>query len=565
MGRAVGKLAGSRRGTFLRARHLRNLLFALAVVAVSTAGAGLRLNQLQGESRELVEMQSLIESIAGRMQQVEMWLEAEDAMPDLPPEAFAPLAARAATAALELEALHERVVQLAWSSGRGGDVSAPAAENFDTPVHRIDMMVRSFLRGVSRTIDATGSQRIAARRDMRMLASEGLGVAFDSARGALVADRLSLHRSATVVLAIGAIGAGLGLLMAVMFHIRGPRRANAVLEARVDEATARVEEVEVFLRGAERDRARMMDLSASGLELPAERMRAAAGLLARTPLSETQGRVLQGLRQALGEIAGRVEGLRVLASQGDGRLRLTLRPMHPGVVFCAWFDQAQAQAKAEGKTIVAEPELNKAIEARGDELMIRRALDRLLEDALRRSAKGGRITIVAQLESAGRRWPELRVVMEHDGAAPGPSEIAAIRAPFSSRPPSESTINRSVDPFALAVVAAICTATGGGLDISSRLKGGARAVARMRLAPAADFFDDAPQTVGPAAQLGHENGPSSRAAPAPGDPEGWAPVNEDGAAVPELGASYTAAQRLDGGRDRRRSRQAVPAPDPDPA
>lgn len=563
MGRSVGKLAGSRRGMLLRARHLRNLMFALAIVAVSIVGPGLRLNQLLSESRFIDEMLSLIQTVSGRMEQVEMWLEVEDAMPGLPPEAFAPLAARAVIAAQEMEALHERALQIAWSSGRSGDVSAPAAENFDTPLHRIDMMVRSFLRGVARTVEARGSQRVAGRRDMRMLAREGLFVAFASVQANMEAERLSLRHSASVVAMLGAAGAFLGMLMALVFHVRGPRRANASLELRVDESMARVEEVEVFLRGAERDRARMMDLSASGLELPAERMRAAAGLLARTPLSETQGRVLHGLRQALGEIAGRVEGLRVLASQGDGRLRLTLRPMQPGVIYADWLGQARARAKADGKIIVAEAELDKTVAARGDELMIRRALDRMLEDALRRSAKGGRVSIVAQLESTGRRWPELRVVVEHDGPAPGPSEIAAIRAPFSSRPPSEATVNRSVDPFALAVVAAICTATGGGLDISSRLKGGARAVARLRLAPASEFFDEGPQTVGPAAQMDRGEGASARSAPAQGDPEGWAAREGGDALDSHRSQDCTAAQRLDGGRDRRRSRQSVPAPDPD--
>ena len=240
--------------------------------------------------------------------------------------------------------------------------------------------------------------------------------------------------------------------------------------------------------------------------------------------------------------------------------------MRPGAVYAEWLHQAQARAQAEGKQVVAEPELDQTVEVRGDELMIRRALDRLLDDALRRSVKGGRVSIVAQLETAGRRWPELRVVVEHDGPAPGPSEISAIRAPFSSRPPSEATINRSVDPFALAVVAAICTATGGGLDISSRIKGGARAVARLRLAPVSEFFDEQAETVVPGSDMQRAAEASrSRIAAAKGDdPEGWVGDPADAAAedAPDR-RRYAGARRIDGGRDRRRSRQSVPAPDPD--
>ena len=313
MGRAVSKVAGSRRGTFLRARHLRNLMLALSISAIAILGAGLRTNQLLSEARALTEMMLLGPKIAGRMAQIQMWLEVEDDLTGPGDGALAPLAQRAAIAAQELEALHDRAMQLNWQLGRGGDVSASAAENFDLPAHRIDMMVRSLLRGVARTVDARGSQRIAARRDMRALAEKGLSVAFAEAGRTLAIEEASRRRSARVVALLGALGAATGMMMAVAFHVRGPRRANMALEERIDDSMTRVEEVEVYLRGAERDRARMMDLSAAGLELPAERMRAAASLLARTPLTETQGRVLHGLRQALGEIAGRVEGLRVLA------------------------------------------------------------------------------------------------------------------------------------------------------------------------------------------------------------------------------------------------------------
>lgn len=564
MGRAVGKMAGSRRGRLLRARHLRNLTLALCLSAMSIIGAGLRANHLLDDSRDLTQIIALIPMTTGRMEQVMSWLEAEDAMPNAPAALLAPLVARATAAAHDMEALHEQAVRLTWQSGHASDDAIPVVENSDRPVIRIDIMLRSFLRGIARIAEATGSQRAAARRDMRALAQDGLMPAFAEVHALATAEHASRHASLRVVLVLGAIGAGLGMLLAIVFHVRGPGHDNEALESRVDEAMTRVEEVEVYLRGAERDRARMMDLSAAGLELPAERMRAAAGLLARTPLTETQGRVLHGLRHALGEIAGRVEGLRVLASQGDGRLRLTLRTMRPGAIYAEWLQAAQVRAQAEGKQIIAELEMDQITEVRGDELMVRRALDRLLDDALRRSAKGGRVGIVAQLEATSQRWPELRVVVEHDGPAPGPSEIAAIRAPFSSRPPSEATVNRSVDPFALAVVAAICTATGGGLDISARTKGGARSIARLRLAPVSDFFDEQLLTVDPSMDIPQDTAQGQGAAQGnhTEDPEGWADPDEDFDTLRTLG--HSGAPRINGGRNRRRGRQLVPPLDTDP-
>jgi hypothetical protein len=124
-------------------------------------------------------------------------------------------------------------------------------------------------------------------------------------------------------------------------------------------------------------------------------------------------------------------------------------------------------------------------------MLMRRALDCLLDDALRRAPKPGAIRLEVEFDCDGRAWPELRVTLAHDGAPPTASEIANIRGPFSARPPCGSTISHASDPFSLAVAASICSATGGMLDFLPS-PAGTRMLARLRMAPSAKAAPHAP-------------------------------------------------------------------------
>ena len=96
------------------------------------------------------------------------------------------------------------------------------------------------------------------------------------------------------------------------------------------------------------------------------------------------------------------------------------------------------------------------------------------------------------------------------------------------------------------------------------MKGGARAVARLRLAPVSDFLDEQPENVGANAAMQPQADQNPALAEAEGDLEAWGETAADAGAgaltdLPDLADGG----RIDGGQERRRSRRMVPMPDPD--
>jgi hypothetical protein len=313
---AKGEIAHAQAGRMLRSGHVIRLLAAIAVAVLLLAGAGYRAAAQLSKSELTASIRTEVDANIQLTQAVLTWLVAEDASFDHRLDALQPVAARAMEAAAQMTAAHGRMMHLSWRDGRGGDRIASDALMLEQPVDRIDWLTRRFLRGVARIAEADGSRRSDARAELRALAERKLGPELGQLRRLLTRDLTEAHRQAWLAYALGAGVVALSLAAMLWLHLIGPHRANIMLEAMVDAQRARVEELAPLLRGAERDRARAMDLSAAGMTPPVERVRAAAALLARTQLSDTQNRVLQGLRQALAEVSGRVEGMRLLAGAG---------------------------------------------------------------------------------------------------------------------------------------------------------------------------------------------------------------------------------------------------------
>ncbi|MGG7567656.1 sensor histidine kinase [Rhodovulum sp. DZ06] len=464
-------------------RHGVRLAVALGLAALVVALGVWRNQELRGRADDIALMTRDVAQVQEQARQIALWLHAEDAMPaDMPREPLAPIAGAAMKAAQRLKDHHEAATRAAWREGFAGDLSESAAENFQRPAHQMDMMVRGFLRGVDRVAEASGERRAAARAELLELVEGALASGAEQAIATLDEVSAALRAEARATMTGAAAAALLCLAAALWMHLRGVAPALAAARRRAEGAEAAMEEATVRLRGAQRDRARMLDLAVAGLKDANERMRAAAGLLVRTPLSETQMRVLEGLRGAISDQADRLEGQRLLSAHGDGRLRLAARRVQPGAFCAEWLDEARRKAVEEGRTLIVESILDPEPFFRGDPALVRKALDRLLDDALRRVGKGGVVRLSARLERIEEGRAELRVVVEHDGPPPGPSEIAAARDPFTERPPSETTLTKGSDPFGLALALAICNASGGGLEIDGGPEAGTRALARFRFA-----------------------------------------------------------------------------------
>lgn len=473
-----GAAAAARRRDRL---HSVRLLTGLAAAAACILLGGWRAQDLDVRADALDRMTRDIVQVQGEARQIALWLRAESAIPaDLPRETLAPIAGAAMRAAERLRERHEAAVQAAWRVGLGGDLSQTAAENFQRPAHNMDMMVRGFLRGVDRVAEASGDRRAAARGELLELVEGALSSGADEAVRTLDEVHAELEYEARLSLMLGVVGAALGFAFSAMVHFRSLRPQLRAARAEAAAAEEALRDAATRMRGAQRDRARMLDLAVTGLKGANERMRAASGLLARTPLTETQNRVLAGLRTAIADQAERLEGQRLLSAHGDGRLRLANRRVQPGALCAEWLDEARRRAVEEGRTLIVEGAPDQEAAYRGDAVLVRKALDRLLDDALRRVGKGGVVRVSTRLERLEEGRAELRVTVEHDGAPPGPSEIAAARDPFTERPPSETALAKGGDPFGLPLALAICNASGGGLELDGGPDVGARLLARFR-------------------------------------------------------------------------------------
>lgn len=455
------------------------------------------------------------------------------------------LAGIASEIAEELEERHQRATALAWRLGVAGDVSATPAQSYANPTHQIDIQIVSLVRGMARLTELQGDRREAARAEVLHLASGPLtdGLARAAAVLELLELRLAAEARQSAYAAAGATAAA--SLMFVLLLLRGPRRRLGALRRQRDEALEELSQSRKRLRGAERDRMRMMDLAAAGLAEAGDRMSAAAGLLARTPMSETQSRVLDGLRNALGEYQVRIDGQRLLCAYGDGRLRAAGRVMRPGETFAAWAAEAVRLAEAEGRILILSDPPETGLELCGDEALLRRGLERLLEDALRRTAKGGCILLSARFEHLGRNGADLRIVLEHDGEPPGPTEIAAIRSPFTERPPSPASLPKGADPFCLAAVSAIASVCGGALEVNGDPKQGAHAMLRFRFT-----------------EPGSQEEPER--APAPLSPPEMAGAGYEASTAPEHGGVRRRHDGLRGRRGDERDEEETQAEEDDP-
>lgn len=503
---ASTKMPEAPAGRSQRTDGLRRLVLAVLLTAIATFGAGGVVLRLMQDVQRTDAMLADIAENRVLAVQVATWLETASFDTGAPAGFWGE--EMAAQAIARISRRHEAVAA-AWFAGLGGGGGRPASKNMNAVFQRFDMSLRRFQRGVARVLQGGDASRQAARQELRGADGAALRINFDA-----IEDHLRAKRTASVVgitrsIAAGGAGAALGLALIIALHLRGPMRDIAALEAAAGAACARADAAERHLSTARRDRARALDLTVAGLELWTARVEAASALLARTPLSGTQMRMVERLRAALGDLTLRFEGMRVLAAFGDARLTVTPREACPERIYVDWRDEAIARVRASGREIICAPDLGRPAAVRADAMLIRRALDGLLEDALRRAPKPGAIHIEAEFDCDDRAWPELRVTLAHDGAPPSAPEIAAIGAPFSTRPPSASTISHASDLFALAVTAAICSATGGMLDFPPSESAGTRMRARLRMAPSAEA---PPRTRGRARASRHCNQSGAAAA-----------------------------------------------------
>lgn len=218
----------------------------------------------------------------------------------------------------------------------------------------------------------------------------------------------------------------------------------------------------------ERER-RFVDDASHELRTPLSNLKAEIDLaLQRSRSVEELERALASASDETDRLARLAEDLLVLARADRGRLPVRREPV--GVV--SVIDEAVApfEARAAEHLVAIEVEVDRDLRADLDEVRIRQALGNLLDNAVRQTPPGGRVTIRASMEDG-----ELHLEVRDTG--PGFPERFLPKAfePFARPDLGRSRLDGGAG-LGLAIVRAVAEAHGGRADAANLERGGASVV-----------------------------------------------------------------------------------------
>ena len=218
----------------------------------------------------------------------------------------------------------------------------------------------------------------------------------------------------------------------------------------------------------ERER-RFVDDASHELRTPLANLKAELDLaLRRSRTVEELERAVRSASEETDRLSRLAEDLLVLARADRGRLPVRREPVEIASLVAGSVEAFAASAAGRGVEI--EVRVPKDLLVDVDELRIRQALGNLLENALRHTPSGGRVTI-----DATRRDGALRVEVRDtgegfpDGSLPGVFEAFA-------RPDASRTRTEGGAGLGLAIVRAIAEAHGGTVEAANLPGGGAAVV-----------------------------------------------------------------------------------------
>jgi signal transduction histidine kinase len=266
----------------------------------------------------------------------------------------------------------------------------------------------------------------------------------------------------------------------------GRKRAPPTAERRTERRLERrCEALRAELAALERDRAELCSVLSHDLRNPLTVVVWSTQLLARRIGPEDASRRhLDAVTRAAEELNQMLHDLSDAARIPDGRLptALSLEPCEPA----ALVEQVVTSIRpsAENKHLTFTVTVAGGLPSlRCDRERIARVLGWLLANAVRRTPRGGALSLRAAASTGGGA-PSLRIVVEDGGPHIAPEDRAAIFR-FPSAPPSGTARRpRAMSPtLALFVARGVAEAHGGELDLDGDPAHGARFVLTLPLAP----------------------------------------------------------------------------------
>ena len=203
------------------------------------------------------------------------------------------------------------------------------------------------------------------------------------------------------------------------------------------------------------------------LRTPLANLRAEVDLaLRRARTADELGAALRSVREETERLGRLAEDLLVLARLSEDGLHLRREPTDLGRLVAETADSFAGRAEGLGVELVTE--VDGDLVALVDGMRLRQALGNLLDNALRSTPRGGRVTAVARATPDG---PTLEVI----DTGPGfPAEFIARAGEGFRRPDLARERTSGGAGLGLAIVRAIVDAHGGALHIENAAEGGAR-------------------------------------------------------------------------------------------
>ena len=203
------------------------------------------------------------------------------------------------------------------------------------------------------------------------------------------------------------------------------------------------------------------------LRTPLANLRAEVDLaLRRARTAEELGAALRSVREETDRLSRLAEDLLVLARLSEDGLHLRREPTDLGRLVIETADSFAGRAEGLGVELVAETDGD--VVASADGMRLRQAIGNLLDNALRSTPRGGRVTAAARSRPEGP-------VLEVTDTGPGfPPEFIERAGEGFRRPDLARERTSGGAGLGLAIVRAIVDAHGGALRFENSAEGGAR-------------------------------------------------------------------------------------------